>query len=257
MPSEALVDLLVKARRNGHQIAQLPEALVPATADDGYAVADRVSAALGWAPLGWKIAGTTESVRKRLGLHGPIYGRTFQRFRYPSPARLQHAALLDPLVECEFFVTLGRDLPSRPKPWTMDELIEAIATVHAGIEVAECRFLTASMPPLPAVYADGCASGRYIYGGEIVSWRAGLSGIDVRLAVDGQPRRTGKGADVMGDPLVPLLWLVERLRQLGRGLVAGEMISTGSCTGMLPVRTGQTVHAVFGGTAEVLITFDG
>jgi 2-keto-4-pentenoate hydratase len=61
----------------------------------------------------------------------------------------------------------------------------------------------------------------------------------------------------MGDPLAPLLWLAEERRRLGGGLAAGETVSTGSCTGMLPVRAGQRVRAVFGGAATVEIAFEG
>ena len=111
-----LAALLARARRDARQVRDpLPPALVPPDADAAYAVNAEVAALLGWEPLGWKIAGTTAAVRARLGLDGPIYGRTFRRFALPSPARLPHAELLDPLVECEFFVTLARDLPlARP-----------------------------------------------------------------------------------------------------------------------------------------------
>jgi 2-keto-4-pentenoate hydratase len=44
-------------------------------------------------------------------------------------------------MECEFFITLGCDLSPREQPWTMPEIADAAATVHAGIEVAECRLV--------------------------------------------------------------------------------------------------------------------
>ena len=122
-------------------------------------------------------------------------------------------------------------------------------------KIAECRFPNAALPPLPAIFADGCASGRYVYGDRITEWGQGLSNVEVTLEVDGKLKRRGTGADVMGDPLTPLLWLAEELRRWGDGLKAGEMISTGSMTGMLPVRAGQHVHAHFGDTASVEITF--
>ena len=50
-------------------------------------------------------------MRARLAVHEPIRGRTWRRFETPSPVVLNHAELLDPLAECEFSVTLGRDLP--------------------------------------------------------------------------------------------------------------------------------------------------
>lgn len=254
--SDALVRMLTTARREARQIIDLDATLVPATARAAYAINDRVTAALGWEPLGWKIAATTEAVRSKLRSDGPIYGRTFRRFRAASPARLAHAELLDPLVECEVFVTLGRDLPARDHAWTEAEVKDAIASVHAGIEVAECRFPMRALPPLPAILADGSASGRYVFGGAIEGWRAGLASIEVRLEVDGRQVRRGTGADVMGDPLRPLLWLANERRGFGDGLAAGETVSTGSMTGMLPIRPGQRVVARFGDAAAVEVAFD-
>ncbi len=254
---ERLTELLVAARRDERQTGALPDALVPDTISAAYSVNEAVAERLGWAPLGWKIAGTTASVQAKLKIDHPIYGRTFKRFACTSPARFVHSQLLDPLVECEFFVTLAKDLPPRDKPWTMAEVVEAIDNVHAGIEVAECRYPIRALPPLSAILADGSASGRYVFGTPIKAWKSGLAGMGVTLQVDGVVRGHGRGQDVMGDPLVPLLWLLEQRRLRSDGLRAGETISTGSMTGMLPVRAGQTVKAVFGDEAEVSIAFDG
>ena len=251
-----LAELLTTARREARQIPSLGPDLVPESNDAGYAVNRLVARELGWEPLGWKIAGTTPAMREKLRLSGPIYGRTYRRFAVFSPARLRLASLLDPLLECEFFVTLNRDLPAREAPWTMAEIQEAVGAVHAGIEVAECRFPNSELPPLPAILADGSASGRYVFGDPIASWSDGLSGVEVTLETDGVLRRRGAGAEVMGDPLCPLLWLAEELRRWGEGLREGEMISTGSTTGMLPVRGVQNVRAVFGDQAEVVIEFE-
>ncbi|MDI1262186.1 MAG: hydratase [bacterium] len=251
-----LADLLVRARSDAMQIASLPGDLVPDSPKDAYAVNRAVAERLGWEPLGWKIAGTTEGVRRKLKLDGPIYGRTFRRFACTSPARFKAAELLDPLIECEFFVTLVRDLPPREAPWTFEETIDAIGEVHAGIEIAECRYPNAALPPFPAILADGSASGRYVFGDCIENWRDGLASVPVRLEIDGALRREGTGADVMGDPLRPLWWLAEERRHWGDGLRAGETISTGSMTGMLPVRGGQHVRARFGGSATIEISID-
>lgn len=254
-PQTELVERLAAARREARQTGDLPGGLVPPTVAAGYEAAAQIETALGWEPLGWKIAGTTAAVREKLRIDEPIYGRTYRRFRVASPCRFKHSDLLDPLVESEFFVTLARDLPVRETPWTMDEVRAAIGTVHAGIEVAECRFPMASLPPLPAILADGAASGRYVYGDEITGWRDGLTDVAVVLEIDGVPKRHGSGRDVMGDPLLPLHWLTETLRRRRRGLATGEMVSTGSCTGMLPIRRGQRITARFGPNARVEIVF--
>ena len=253
---EALAEMLAAARREARQLDGLPAELLPATTEEGYAVNGLVAQKLGWDVLGWKIAGTTPAMREKLRVTDPIYGRTYRRFVASSPARLSRAELLDPLVECEFFVTLARDLSPREEPWTMDEVADVVASVHAGIEVAECRIRMGNLPPLPGILADGSASGRYVFGDEIKDWRSRIATMPVVLEVDGAHRRHGSGADVMGDPLAPLLWLANERRHWGDGLRAGEMVSTGSTTGMLPVKGGQTVRARFGDFAEVHIMFE-
>jgi len=113
--------------------------------------------------------------------------------------------------------------------------VKAVDSVHAGIEVAECRFPMRWLPLTPGILADGAAAGRY-----------------------GKPRRKGRGSDVMGHPLKPLLWLAEERRRWGEGLRAGEMISTGSMTGMFRVKEGgHSVKAIFGGETIVEVSFGG
>ncbi|MBV1796048.1 2-keto-4-pentenoate hydratase [Siccirubricoccus sp. G192] len=259
MPAEreALASLLAAARREGRQIVALPEALVPADAEEAYAAAALVAAQLGWAPLGWKVAGTTEEMRRRLRMPEPIFGRSFAQFLHRAPARLRHATLLDPIVEAEFFFLLARDLPPRDTPWTAEEVAAAVAAVHAGIEVAECRFPGTALPPFSAILADGSGAGHYVLGPEIADWRgATLPAMPVVVEVDGVVRRRGSGAEVMGDPLLSLTWLANRLPRAGAHLRAGEWISTGTASGMLAPRAGAQVVARFGDLPGFGISFE-
>ena len=254
---QALADLLIAARRDGRQIADLPVELIPATGAEGYAVNQLVADGLGWEPLGWKIAATTPEMQRRLRATEPIYGRTFQRFAAASPARFRHAELLDPIVECEFFFRLGRDLPPRGSPYARDEVADAVSAVHAGVEVAECRFPLDRLPQLPAILADGAASGRYVIGDAFDDWRRrDFAAMPVTLSVNGQLRRQGIGRDVMGDPINALIWLANARSAWGDGLERGALISTGTATGMLLAKPGDTMRAAFGSDANVEMTFD-
>ncbi len=247
-----LADILVAARRDGRQVAALPEALVPADADAAYAVAAEVAGRLGWAPLGWKIAGTTEVMRARLRMPEPIFGRSFAPL-VMAPAVFDHAVLLDPIVEAEFFVRLAADLPPRDAPWTEAEVAGAVAAVHAGVEVAECRFPAAALPHFTAVLADGSGNGRYVLGPEIIG--GDLAAMPVDVAVDGMVRRRGSGAEVMGHPLRALAWLANRLPRAGSFLRAGEWVSTGTASGMLAPRPGNLVSVRFGDLPALEIRF--
>lgn len=254
----ALAALLAEARRDGRQVAALPPHLVPADAEEAYAVAALVEARLGWAPLGWKVAGTNDTMRARLRLPEPIFGRSFARFRYEAPVRLPFADLLDPIIEAEFLFHLGQDLPPRAEPWSEAEVAEAVAVVHAGVEVAECRFPAGALPPFPAILADGSGNGRYVIGPRIAAWRdADLPAMAVTVEVDGALRRSGSGAAVMGDPLRALHWLANRLPAAGAHLRAGEWVSTGTATGMLAPRAGNEALVRFGDLPPFRLAFEG
>ncbi len=254
---DALATLLAEARRSRRPLRGLRAEQLPAAERDGYAINARVADKLGWPQLGWKIAATTPEMQRRLRADQPIYGRTFSRFAMASPASLPHADLLDPLVECEFFFRLARDLAAREAPFTRAEVEDAVESVHAGIEVAECRFPLNELPPMPAILADGAASGRYVIGDEIAPWRSvDLAAVSVSLTVNGTLRRQGSGREVMGDPLLPVVWLANERRLWGDGLRAGALISSGTATGMLLAKPGDHMQADFGGRWRVEVAFE-
>ena len=246
---------LVEARKDLRLIDALPDHLVPPDLATAYAVDEQVADLLGWSPLGWKIAATTQKMQTKLGSPGPIRGRSYRRFAHESSATLHISDLLNPIVECEFFVTLGANLPPRDAEWSLAEIVDAVANVQAGIEIAECRFREDALPGLTGLVADGSATGQYSFGGPISDWRAGLSGTEVILYVDGVKKQRGTGAEVLGDPMNAVLWLANELRLRGQGLVAGEVISTGSVTGLYWAKAGSTFHVTFGGKACAEVQF--
>ncbi len=256
-PNQRLAELLIAARRDRRQITALPADLEPATPEDAYAINALVAAGLGWPQLGWKIAATTLDMQQRLRTSEPIYGRTYQRFAALSPVRFRHAELLDPLVECEFFFRLGHELPSRNTPYTRGDVAAAVSAVHAGVEVAECRFPLANLPSVPAILADGAASGHYVIGEAFATWQAqDFAAMPVTLSVNGHVRREGHGRDVMGDPINALVWLANARAKCGDGLAEDVLISTGTATGMLLAKPGDTMRATFGDDITVDLAFD-
>lgn len=253
-PAEDLAQRLAAARRDARHLRDLPPDLIPADADAAYRVQDRVAALLGWAPLGWKIAGTNPVMRERLGQPEPILGRSYARFLRDSPAVLDHAALVDPIVEAEIVFRLRSDLPPRAVPWTRAEVLDAVAGVHCGIEVAECRIPMQPRPAFTSILADGSGNGHYVLGAAVPAG-TDLGALAVSVTVNGTLRRTGTGAEVMGDPILAVVWLANRRNALGDGLRAGEIVSSGTCTGMLAPRPGDAVEARFGDLRPVRVTF--
>ena len=62
-------------------------------------------------------------------------------------------------------------------------------------------------------------------------------------------------AAAIDDPMVPLTWLANELSRTGIGLEAGQMISTGTLTGMLAPKPGENYLADFGPLGSVTVRF--
>ena len=252
-----LARLLAALRREGRQQSGLDARLVPPDKDTAYRIARMVEEELGWQVVGWKIAAAKEEMQKQLRTDSPIYGRVFAPGLKPSPASVEHARQLSPIPEVEYMARLGADLPPRAKAYRVEEVTEAVASLHPGIELAECRFIHDDrFPPLPAILADGAGGATVCYGCAIEDWkRRDIAGQEVTLSYNGVVRRNGTAAAALDHPMVPLTWLANELSRTGIGMKAGQMVSTGTLTGMLRPKAGETYVADFGPFGKVTASY--
>jgi len=254
---QELVQLLTALRREGRQQSGLDPRLVPPDQATAYRIAQAVAEQSGWEVAGWKIAAFKHEMQKALRTDAPIYGRVFAPMVKSSPVSVARATLCSPIPEVEYQARLAADLPPRARPYTVEEVTEAVASLHPGIELAECRFMhDAAFPPLPAILADGAGASTIVHGPAIEDWRRrDIAGQEAVLYCNGKPRRKGTAAAALDHPMVPLAWLANELSRTGVGLKAGQMISTGTLTGMLAPGQGETYVADFGSFGSVSLTF--
>jgi len=250
-----LARLLAALRREHRGQSGLAPHLMPPDKATAYKIAGLVAEELGWPVLGWKIAAFKDEMQQALRTDQPIYGRTF--FVKETPVAVVHATLASPIPEVEYQAKLGADLPPRTKPYSQEEVTEAVASLHPGLELAECRFIhDAAFPPLPAILADGAGSGTIIYGPAIADWKSrDIAGQEATLSSNGRLRRQGTAAAALGHPMAPVTWLANELSRTGVGMKAGQMVSTGTLTGMLAPKPGETYVADFGPFGSVTVTF--
>lgn len=252
-----LARLLACLRRDSRQQSGLDARLVPPDTATAYRVARLVEEELGWEVAGWKIAAFKDEMQQALRTDAPIYGRVFAPRVMHSPVSVVHATLCSPIPEAEYQARLGADLPPRAKPYSVEEVTEAVASLHPGIELAECRFIhDAAFPPLAAVLADGAGGGAIACGAPIEDWRRrAIAEQEVVLLCNGKPRRKGNAADALDHPMRPLAWLANELSRTGIGLKAGQTVSTGTLTGMLAPRRGEIYVADFGPFGTVTVAY--
>jgi len=250
-----LARLLCQLRRDGRQQSGLDPRLVPPDRATAYRIAGMVAEELGWTVGGWKIAAMKQEMQQALRTDSPIYGRVY--FVKETPVTVVRARLASPIPEVEYQAKLGADLPPRDKPYTIEEVTDAVASLHPGLELAECRFIhDSAFPPLPAILADGAGSGTIVYGAPIADWRnRDIAGQEATLSSNGKVRRKGTAAAALDHPMVPLTWLANELSRTGVGMKAGQMVSTGTLTGMLAPKPGETFLADFGPFGSITVTF--
>ena len=76
------------------------------------------------------------------------------------------------------------------------------------------------------------------------------------VRLNGDLVASGCFGDVLGHPLEVVAWLARRLKARGQELDAGDIVSTGTCTGLLQVVPGQTFEADFGGLGAVKVSVE-
>jgi len=238
------------------RLARLPEALVPRSTDEAEAICEAFARRLEHPFGGWKVGATDPAVPVKLGLERPFCGPIPAHHVYASGARVAWSELLRPVVEAEIGMRLGRDLAPRAAPYTRDEVAAAIETLHPGIEIPESRLADDHPHGALGMVADLGYAGRYVYGEGIRDWRAvPLEAFAARLLVNGR-EIAHSGAKAFGHPLDAVLWLANHRARLGDGLKTGDIVSTGSLTGIHWTKKGDEAAADFGALGTVRVVLD-
>lgn len=205
--------------------------------------------------VGWKVGGTSREIQERLGIREPMSGALLERFSHPSPAIVPVFSAHGPHVEAEFVFRLGESLPARTAVYTPDEVRNAVDAVCPGIEIVGAR-IPGGLGGAGAlmIIADSGVNIAFVYGAPVVEWQEiDLGRQQVRMNINAKSYGVGCGTDVLGHPLAALTWLVNWRSNLGFGLNAGDLVSTGSCTGLAPVRPGDEAMADFGPLGNVRV----
>lgn len=245
----------------GSVLDALPDACRPHTRAEGYAVQAQLEAVSGRRLLGWKIAATSSVGQAHINVSGPIAGRLLSGQVHVPGATVPSVGNRMRVAEPELAFTLARDLGPRGRPYAVDEVLAAVASLHPAIELPDSRFSDFTRAGEAQLLADNACARDFILGPAAPeTWR----GLDLRAhAVRGEVTqahgrrwtRDGTGAAVLGDPRLALAWLVNELTAQGLTLRSGEFITTGTCMTPLEIVPGDAVQADFGVLGAVAVRF--
>jgi 2-keto-4-pentenoate hydratase len=246
-------DLLWDHWHTGRRLSELPSEIRPQTRVEGYAIQSRLDSRTRGPLFGWKIAATSVAGQKHINVDGPLAGRLLREKVFASGAELPFGANHMRVAEAEFAFRLGRNLPPRAEPYSVDEVLDAVETLHPAIEIPDSRYDDFTLVGGPQLIADNACAHLFVLGDAApASWRDyDLVEHRVTGTVAGGAGHEGKGANVLGDPRVALTWLANELSGLAITLAANQVVTTGTCLVPLPIAPGSRVLMDFGSLGKV------
>lgn len=234
---------LIRGWRDGRQ-QPLPGVGLASEAE-AYAVQREVADALGWfsaAPPGaWKLGGAPGGLISAAAVPASaVHGSGWQ---VPAAADFGFG------IEGELIVRLSRDLGQHT------DLATARAAVDAwlpGIELCGTRWRQGEQAVPLLRLADQQLNRALVLGApqtlaQLPHWPTQ----QVALRVAGEVVFTGGGSHPFGDPLSSLPWLARHAAALGTPLRAGDLVATGSWSGIYWAAAGAQVEVEFAGLGSV------
>ncbi|MEO8059465.1 MAG: hypothetical protein ABI671_14200 [Burkholderiales bacterium] len=250
---------LADARRSAMALPALPPGAVASDLSGAYALQRAVAASFGTV-RGWKVSGLNTAQQHAMGVPRPVGGPLLEPWFHTAPATFALSAFIAPRLECELAFELARDLPERDTPYTRAEVAAAISALRIGVEVTDSRLPPAS--PFLAELADGFNNGAYVVGPACADWQhIDFASHSIALATATRVATIelarGSGQPVLdGDPFGAVVLLANAQPPGYGGLRAGQIVTTGTCTGAVAVPGRCTVDADFGTLGRITLTFE-
>jgi 2-keto-4-pentenoate hydratase len=249
--------LLLNARGDFRQLNGFPPSCLPQDLDDGYLIQKAFAEEWELPVVGYKIGCTAKDQQRMLGIPEPFFGRLFAPFVKESPAELSAGAFHMLGVETELAFRMRRGLKPRKAGYTLDEVTSAVASVHPALEIIDSRLSHWTKRGAPSLIADNSGNAALVVGAPIKGWQElDLARISAKLTFDGEVVGKGRSSKVLGNPLKALTWLANKLSAAGITLLRGDIVSTGTITGVNYAQAGTVAVGSFGKLGEeVQVTF--
>ena len=227
----AAAGILTDHWRAGTRIAALPGAVRPQTREEGYKVQALFERESRHPLFGWKIAATSEAGQRHIAVSGPLAGRLLRERVIRPGGTVALGTNQMRVAEMEFAFRMGARLAAREAPYTVEEVLDAIETLHPSIEIPDSRFENFEQAGEAQLVADNACAHFFVCGDATdFGWRdVDLSAHIVVGQINDGPEKIGIGSNVLGDPRLAMCWIANELSMLGIGLEPGQVVTTGAC----------------------------
>ncbi len=259
MKDQELKDLaraLHRAEIEGHPIDPLTDAYPDLTVEDAYAIQKEVlrqKSKQASQVRGRKVGFTSPAVQQMLGMDEPGYGYLLDSGAVANGGQVSFDRLLQPKVEAEIAFVLKDRL--RGPGLTIPDVLSATDYLVPAFEIIDSRIRDWRIKSVDTI-ADNASHGLFVIGDtRLAVNKVDLPGTQMELEKNGEVVATGTGKAVLGNPALSVVWLANKLSEVGGQLEAGEVILSGSLSTPLAVSKGDVVRATFGDLGSVAVRF--
>lgn len=199
--------------------------------------------------VGMKVGLTSQAVQQQFGVDQPDFGVLFDDMEFLNRQEVPAELLIQPKVEAEIAIVIGRDVPGTPSSYAA--FLACLAYALPAIEIVDSAIEEWRITLVDTV-ADNASSGLYVLGDQPLEiGRLSLADVGMQTTKNGLVVSTGSGAACLGHPLRAAWWLARTMAARGRRLKAGEVILSGALGPMVPVQRGDVVQAQIGALGTV------
>src|SRR5215203_508324 len=182
--------------RAGTKLAALEEWHRPYNRGEGYAIQAAIERYSTTHLFGWKIAATSEAGQGHINVAGPMAGRILAETVIADGGTAAMA-----VAEPEFAFRMRVDLPARSVPYSVQQVLDAVDTLHPAIEIPDSRFADFVKAGAAQIIADNACAHLFVLGPPTsADWRS-RDLVEERPVITMRGQQfTGHGRNVLGDP---------------------------------------------------------
>src|SRR5437762_10301032 len=159
--------------RAGTKFSSLDESMRPRDRVEAYAIQAGIEKYSSKSLFGWKIAATSEAGQKHINVEGPMAGRILSETVIADGGTASMAGNEMRVAEPEFAFRMKADLPPRASPYSVQEVLDAVGTLHPAIEIPDSRFADFVRAGAAQIIADNACAHLFVLGQPATSdWRA-------------------------------------------------------------------------------------
>jgi|Deesub1362A_J573_1020465.scaffolds.fasta_scaffold03166_3 2-keto-4-pentenoate hydratase len=209
-----LVEKLVDAFKKRKKIE--PESL-SISIDEAYEIQKSFVERIG-TQIGWKIGASNEEVQRRLGINEPVIGRLLRETVLKKREKIEN-----------FIIPLGIEVEVAFKFHKTPEMslqgILSSSKVAPVFEIINGVF--SENPSVQHLIISNVRHAGVVFG-EFRSCDFPLEHEKVELLINGKSVGVGSGKNVLGHPIAPLLWLMEKIQRMGEEVKKGDIVISGT-----------------------------